>query len=50
MTVGLEAEEAAAALKPGELLLLENTRFQAEEKKNDPAFAEKLASMADVFC
>ncbi len=49
VTVGPEAGAAAAALKPGELLLLENTRFQAEEKKNDPVFAEKLASMADVF-
>lgn len=49
VTVGEEAEAAVGALKPGEFLLLENTRFQAEEKKNDPVFAEKLASLAELF-
>ncbi len=47
--VGPEVEAAASALKPGEVLLLENTRFHPEEKKNDPAFARQLASLADVF-
>jgi phosphoglycerate kinase len=37
--VGAEAESAVGALRPGEVLLLENTRFHAEEEKNDPAFA-----------
>lgn len=49
VTVGEEAEAAVGVLKPGEFLLLENTRFQAEEKKNDPVFAEKLASLAELF-
>lgn len=40
---------AAAALQPGEILLLENTRFHAGEKKNDPAMAKELASFADLF-
>ncbi len=47
--VGPEAEAAAKALKPGGILLLENTRFHPEEKKNDPAFARQLASLAEVF-
>ena len=47
--VGEDASAKAAALKPGEVLLLENTRFEKGETKNDPAFAEKLASMAEVF-
>ena len=47
--VGEDASTKAAALKPGEVLLLENTRFEKGETKNDPAFAEKLASMAEVF-
>ena len=46
--VGPEAEKAAADLKPGEVLLLENLRYHKEEKKNDPAFAKQLASLADV--
>jgi len=46
--VGPEAEKAAAALKPGDVLLLENLRYHKEEKKNDPAFAKQLASLADV--
>ena len=46
--VGAPAEEAAAALKPGEVLLLENLRYHKAEKKNDPEFAKQLASLADV--
>ena len=46
--VGPEAEKLAAALKPGEVLLLENLRYHKEEKKNDSAFAKQLASLADV--
>ena len=46
--VGPEAEKAAADLKPGEVLLLENLRYHKEEKKNDPVFAKQLASLADV--
>jgi phosphoglycerate kinase len=44
-----KAEAAANALKPGDVLLLENTRFQAGETKNDPAMAKKLAALADVY-
>ena len=47
--VGESAQALAADLKEGEVLLLENVRFHAEETKNDPAFAKKLASLADVF-
>ncbi|MGG5818166.1 phosphoglycerate kinase [Falsiroseomonas sp. HW251] len=47
--VGPEAEAAAAALQEGEVLLLENTRFHAGEEKNDPALAQGLAKLADVF-
>src|SRR6201999_3002621 len=47
--VGEKAEKAVAALKDGEVLLLENTRFHAEEEKNDPAFAKKLAALGDLF-
>lgn len=46
--VGPEAEKVAAALKPGEVLLLENLRYHKEEKKNDPAFAKQLAALADI--
>jgi len=46
--VGEVAEKAAAALKPGEVLLLENLRYHSEEEKNDPAFSKQLASLADV--
>jgi len=41
--VGPDAEKAAAALRPGEILLLENVRFYAEEEANDPEFAKRLA-------
>jgi phosphoglycerate kinase len=47
--VGPVAEAAAAAVKPGDVLVLENTRFHAEEKKNDPDMAEQLAKLADLY-
>ncbi|MBM3136920.1 MAG: phosphoglycerate kinase [Chloroflexi bacterium] len=47
--VGPVAEQAAAEVKPGEILVLENTRFYPGETKNDPEMSRKLASMADVF-
>ncbi|MGA1431743.1 MAG: phosphoglycerate kinase, partial [Candidatus Limnocylindrus sp.] len=47
--LGGGTEDAVKRLRPGELLLLENVRFHAGEEKNDPAFAAKLASYADVF-
>lgn len=47
--IGPDAKAKAAALKPGEILMLENVRFHKEETKNDPAFAKELASMADIF-
>lgn len=47
--VGPVAMAAAKSLKPGEILVLENTRFHPEEEKNDPEFAKKLASLADVY-
>jgi len=47
--IGDEAASLAKALKPGEVMLLENLRFHKEEEKNDSGFAKKLASMADVF-
>ena len=46
--VGPVAESAVGALKSGEVLMLENLRFHAEEEKNDPAFAKGLAGLADV--
>lgn len=48
-TVGVKASELANALKSGEVLVLENTRFQKEEKKGDPDFAHQLADLADVY-
>ena len=47
--IGPQAKAAAESLKPGEVLLLENTRFHAGEKKNDPEMAKELASLADIF-
>jgi phosphoglycerate kinase len=47
--VGEKAEQTAAALKPGDILLLENVRYYNEEEANDPVFAEKLAKVADVY-
>ena len=47
--VGPDAQAKAAALKDGEVLLLENVRFHKEEEKNDPAFAKQLASLAEIY-
>ena len=47
--VGPKTENLSQALKPGEVLLLENLRFHAEEEKNDPKFAQALAKLADVY-
>jgi phosphoglycerate kinase len=47
--VGPEVEAAIDAAEPGDVLLLENTRFHPEETKNDPAFAAQLASLADLY-
>jgi phosphoglycerate kinase len=48
-TVGDKTEAAVAALKDGEILVLENVRFQSEEEANDPVFAARLARLADVY-
>jgi len=47
--VGEETEAMAKALRPGQVLLLENLRFHKEEEKNDPVFARALASLADLY-
>ena len=47
--IGEDAKSKAAALKEGEILLIENVRFHKEEEKNDPAFAKALASFADIY-
>ena len=47
--VGEAAEKAAADLKPGEVLLLENLRFHPEEEKGDEGFAKQLAALADIY-
>lgn len=47
--VGDEVTAVAAKLQPGEVMLLENTRFEPGEKKNDPELAAKLAALADVY-
>lgn len=47
--IGDEAKSKASALKPGEVLLLENLRFYKEEEKGDLAFAEKLSKLGDVY-
>ncbi|MDD4616833.1 MAG: phosphoglycerate kinase [Alphaproteobacteria bacterium] len=47
--IGPKAQSAIAALKPGDILVLENTRFHPEEEKNDPAFAAELAKLGDVY-
>ena len=47
--VGADAKAKAAALKAGEVLLLENVRFHKKETKNDPEFAKEMASMAEIF-
>jgi phosphoglycerate kinase len=47
--VGAEVEKQVAALQPGQVLLLENLRFHAEEEENDEAFAKQLAALCDVY-
>jgi phosphoglycerate kinase len=47
--IGPIADQARASLKPGEILLLENVRFHAEEEKNDPVFAKKLLGSAKIY-
>ncbi len=47
--IGPVAEKAVAAMKPGDVLCLENTRFHPEEEKNDPAFVEALAKLGDLW-
>ena len=47
--IGPIADQARASLKPGEVLLLENVRFHAEEEKNDPVFAKKLLGTAKIY-
>lgn len=48
-SVGEKAEQAAAALQPGEILLLENLRFHKEEEEGDVGFAEKLSKLGDAY-
>ena len=47
--IGPRVEQMVAVMKPGDVLLLENVRYYNEEEANDPAFAEKLAKVADVY-
>ncbi|MBI3878113.1 MAG: phosphoglycerate kinase, partial [Verrucomicrobia bacterium] len=47
--IGEKVEKTVAVMQPGDILLLENTRYYNEEEANDPAFAEKLAAVADVY-
>lgn len=47
--IGCRVARVVEAMKPGDVVLLENLRFHAEERKNDPAFAKQLASLADVY-
>jgi phosphoglycerate kinase len=47
--VGPDAEKAVDKLKPGDILLLENVRFHAEEEANDPVFAQALAKLANIY-
>ena len=47
--IGPDATAKAAALQPGQIMLLENLRFEPGEEKNDPAFAKALADMADIY-
>lgn len=48
-SVGLEVEREVSSMKNGDILLLENVRFHAEEEKNNPEFAKKLAVLADIY-
>ncbi|MDI6827263.1 MAG: phosphoglycerate kinase [Armatimonadota bacterium] len=47
--IGAEVEAAVSQMKPGDVVLLENIRFYKEEEKNDPEFAKKLASLAEIY-
>jgi len=47
--IGLPAQQAVERMAPGDVLVLENTRYHAAEEKNDPAFAAELAKLADVY-
>lgn len=47
--IGEDAQAKAAALKDGEVMLIENVRFHKEEEKNDPEFAKALASLAEIY-
>ncbi|RLE11486.1 phosphoglycerate kinase, partial [Candidatus Aerophobetes bacterium] len=47
--IGEEVKKEVDKLKPGEVILLENTRFYKEETENDPEFAKQLASLGDIF-
>ena len=47
--IGEDAKAKAAALQPGQIMLLENLRFDKREEKNDPEFAKELSSMAEVY-
>ena len=47
--IGPDAQAKAAALKPGQVMVLQNLRFHAEEEKNDPEFAKALASLAEIY-
>ncbi len=47
--IGPEVKKSVDAMKAGDVILLENLRFHAEEEKNDPAFAKELASLGDIF-
>ena len=48
-TIGPEVREAVMAMRPGDVVMLENLRFHPEEEANDPTFARQLASLADVY-
>jgi phosphoglycerate kinase len=48
--IGKEVEEKVKGLKPGEILVLENVRFYAQEEKNDPEFAKSLAALGEIYC
>src|SRR3954447_24691451 len=48
-SIGPEVEKQAAALKDGDVLVLENVRFHPQEEKNDAAFAQQLAKLGDVY-
>ncbi|HOL55623.1 MAG TPA: phosphoglycerate kinase, partial [bacterium] len=47
--IGDEVKKAVSEMKEGEVILLENVRFYPEEEKNDPKFAQELASLADIY-